>query len=319
MKAVAVAHPNIALVKYWGKRELSLNLPAVSSVSMTLRHFRTRTVVDWGTQEDRLRVNGEEVRGVAAGRVLAFLDLVDPRRPPVHVETENNFPTGAGLASSASGFAALALAARAASGGSLDLSSVSRLARRGSGSACRSLWGGFVHWDRGEAADGSDSFGRPLVSATDWKLSMVVAVVSSAPKAISSRVGMERTRATSPYYAQWVETAEADVQDGLKAIAARDLPRLGRVMEASTMKMHATMHTAIPPVLYWQPATVACLHAVAALRERGVGAWATMDAGPNVKVLCRQEEASTVADALRPIAPPQVLEVGGDPTVTVEQ
>lgn len=317
--ATAVAHPNIALVKYWGKRDLGLNLPAVGSVSLTLDGFHTRTLVDWGTERDVVEFNGERSDGDEARKILAALDRLAPGRPPCRVATRNDFPTGAGLASSASGFAALVVAANAAGGLGLDDRTLSIHARQGSGSACRSLWGGFVAWERGVAADGTDSHGVPLLAADAWDVAMVVAVVSTAKKAVGSTEGMERSRRTSPLYATWVDQAEADVTEAKDAIAARDLPRLGRVMEASTYKMHATMMTSDPPLLYWQPDSVACLHAVWALREQeGVGAWTTMDAGPQVKILCRTEDAGRVARAVRPHARQVHVLVPGGPARVVE-
>ncbi len=298
--AVAIAHPNIALVKYWGKRDIPLNLPSVSSVSLTLSGFSTRTEVTWDVASDEVRVGEALAPEGFARRVTRFLDRLDGDRPGVRVATYNDFPTGAGLASSASGFAALALAANAARGATTDPVELSVLARQGSGSACRSLWGGFVAWHRGERDDGLDSHGEPVAPTDHWDLSMVVAVVSEEAKAVGSTEGMERSRLTSPLYETWVEQAEADVEEGIAAIRARDLDRLGRVMEASTYKMHATMHTAHPPLMYWTPGSLACLKTVWALREQGVSAWTTMDAGPQVKVLCRRGAAARVADALRP-------------------
>lgn len=300
--AVATAHPNIALVKYWGKRDIPLNLPAVPSVSLTLDGFTTRTAVTWGAEADRVTLDGAEAPERFARRALAFLDRLDPDRPPVTLDTRNDFPTGAGLASSASGFAALALAASAARGDQPDLAELSVLARQGSGSACRSLWGGFVQWTLGTRDDGTDSHGVPLFGPDHWDVAMVAAVVSTEGKAVGSTEGMERTRHTSDLYDTWVQQGPADVDEAIAAIAARDLPRLGRVMESSTFKMHATMQTADPPLLYWQPATVACLHVVWGLRARGVAAYTTMDAGPQVKVLCAAADAPTVAEALAPHA-----------------
>lgn len=298
--ATAIAHPNIALVKYWGKRDIPLNLPAVSSISLTLSGFHTRTQVTWGARTDRVIVNGDEAPPAFSGRVFAFLDRIDAKRPPVLVDTTNDFPTGAGLASSASGFAALTLATSAARGDDTDLVRLSVLSRQGSGSACRSLWGGFVEWQKGERADGLDSHGHPLAGPDHWDLAMVVGVVSTQKKPVGSTEGMERSRLTSPLYATWVAQAEDDVTEGRAAIAARDLPRLGRVMESSTFKMHAAMHTADPPLQYWAPGSVACQHAIWNLRASGTGAWVTMDAGPQVKVLCMRADAEAVADALRP-------------------
>jgi diphosphomevalonate decarboxylase len=300
--ATAIAHPNIALVKYWGKRDLALNLPAVPSLSLTLDGFHTRTTVTWGAPADSVQLDGVPADPKAAAKVTRFLSLLDPDRPPCAVQSANDFPTGAGLASSASAFAALALAASAARGEVLDPVRLSVLARQGSGSACRSLWGGLVVWHAGVRDDGADSHGAPLLSAEEWDLRMVVAVVSTARKAVGSTEGMERSRLTSPLYPTWVEQAAGDVAEAEAAVRTRDLPRLGRVMEASTFKMHASMLTSDPPLLYWQPASIACLHAVWALRERGVGAWTTMDAGPQVKVLCAPHDAPAVVQALRPLA-----------------
>jgi diphosphomevalonate decarboxylase len=314
--ATATAHPNIAVVKYWGKRDASLNLPDVSSLSLTLDRFHTTTTVTWGADADAVLLDGEPAPPLFAEKVLRHVDRIQRGRPPVRVETRNDFPTAAGLASSASGFAALTVAALCAAGVAADPVQASILARRGSGSACRSLWGGFVLWRKGERADGLDSHGEPVAPPEHWDVAMVVAVVQAGPKAVGSTEGMVRTKATSPYYRAFVDTAEDDVTEGVAAVRARDLERLGRVMERSTLKMHATMHTADPPILYWQPATVAVLHAAAALRAAGVGAWCTMDAGPNVKILCARADAPAVAAAVAPLVDRvEIHGPGGAPTV----
>jgi diphosphomevalonate decarboxylase len=301
-------------VKYWGKRNKALNLPAVSSVSMTISKLFTSTTVCWGSDEDAVRIDDRPAGPAEKLRVLNFLDLFSSERPPCEVHSNNNFPTAAGLASSSSAFAALALAAGEASGLGSDATTLSRLARQGSGSACRSMWGGFVHWPRGEHTDGSDSHGHPIASQDHWDLSLVIAVVSSTKKSVGSTHGMERSRLTSPYFSSWLQRAEEDVKAARQAILARDLPSLGRVMESSTFKMHATMHTADPPLMYWQPATVACLQEVFRLREAGVLAWSTMDAGPNVKVICKPEHAEAVQIALAThVEQVFVVGVGDDP------
>ncbi len=295
VSVTAIAHPNIALVKYWGKRDVALNLPAVPSLSLTLDGFQSRTTVTWGASEDRFVLNGA-VRDDP--KVWRFLDRGFPGRPPCAITSDNDFPTGAGLASSASGFAALALAASRASGGNLTASALSALARQGSGSACRSIFGGFVEWALGERDDGTDSHAVPVAGADHWDVRMVAAIVSEQAKAVSSTEGMERSRQTSELWPTWVSHGQGDVDEARAAVLDRDLPRLGEVMERSTFRMHATMHTARPPLLYWQPATVALLHEVFALRAAGVGAWATMDAGPQVKVLCAAADAARVSNAL---------------------
>ena len=308
----ATAHPNIALVKYWGKRDRSLNLPAVPSLSVTLAPFETTTAVTWGVDSDDFVINGVPTQGSATERVSSFLDLIDPNRPPVAVESSNNFPTAAGLASSSSAFAALALAATRAAGQSPTLTELSVLARQGSGSASRSLWGGFVTWSLGTRSDGTDSHGHAIAPQDHWDLRVIVALVSDEKKAVSSREGMNRTQETSPLFSGWVESGPADVFEAEAAVRARDLERLGTVMEHSTLKMVGTMFSAQPAVLYMKPATVAVLHAVAELRSIGVSAWATMDAGPNVKVLTTPEDAPKVEDVLRHhVRTVHTLRVGG--------
>jgi diphosphomevalonate decarboxylase (EC 4.1.1.33) len=212
----AEAHPNIALVKYWGKRDTALNLPAVGSLSITLDTLWTRSRVrfDAAWDRDRVQLNGRQ-DDATTRRVSALLDVLRERAgvtAAADVVSINNFPTGAGLASSASGFAALVVAAADALGLSLAPEEVSALARRGSGSAARSIFGGFVEWARGERDDGRDSVARPLLSASGWPLRVLVAVTSRVGKAVGSTEGMERTRASSPYWDAWLATQEADLQ-----------------------------------------------------------------------------------------------------------
>ena len=299
-QATAIAHPNIALIKYWGKRDIPLNLPEVSSISLTLSDFFTQTRVTWGTDGDRMRLNGEDASANVAHKSFAFLNRLDRNRPPCHIDSHNNFPTAAGLASSASGFAALAMAASRAGGFQHSSQELSVLARQGSGSACRSLWGGWVLWQKGTEPSGADSHGIPLHDQGYWELSLVVAVVSSAQKAMGSTKGMMHTRNTSPYYSAWVQTSEADVELARQALLDKDLTTLGEVMEHSTMKMHASMMGARPSLRYLQPASFAILSEVEGLRKQGIEAYATMDAGPNVKILCQPEAAQSVIDCIRP-------------------
>ena len=315
--ATVIAHPNIALVKYWGKRHIPLNLPAVPSVSMTLSKYETKTTVVWGADQDEVWVGESPAPAAFAARALEFLTRIDANRPPCQIRTFNNFPTAAGLASSSSGFAALALAGLEASGNHPTPAQASVLARKGSGSACRSLWGGFVAWEMGSREDGEDCHGVPIADANHWDVAMVVGVVSDKKKSIGSTEAMKITAATSALYPTFIKEAEADVRIAKAAILSRDLHKLGEVMESSTFKMHATMHSSSPPIVYWQPETVACIQAVFGLRQQGIGAWLTMDAGPNIKVLCKASDASIVQQALlkhvdvshilRPGPPPSVI------------
>lgn len=311
MQATAIAHPNIALIKYWGKRDVPLNLPAVPSLSVTLDTFTTTTTVEWGAPADRLEVNDQPQAGRPAERVFRFLDLVSSDRPPCVVRSKNNFPTAAGLASSASAFAALALAADRASGQQRSPQQLSVLSRRGSGSACRSLWGGWVLWQRGAREDGTDSHGEPLFAPDHWDVRVIIALVSAAKKPIGSTAGMLLTQERSPLYPGWVSSADADIIQARQAIARRDLQALGAAMERSTLKMHATMISA--GIRYWKPETVAVMEQVEAMRAAGLGAWYTMDAGPNVKILCEAQDAAAITERLSAIgATTQILGVGGD-------
>ncbi len=301
-QASAVAPSNIALVKYWGKRDLDLNLPATGSISVTLDKLtsRTRVTFDERLTADRVTLNGE-VLGAEARRVTRFLDLVRAtygEREHAEVDSVNDFPTGAGLASSASGFAALTLACDAALG--LDLTPAERsvLARRGSGSAARSFIDGFAEMDAGTAADGSDAYAVDLAPPGHLDLRVLVAITTRRPKAIGSTEGMRLTQATSPFYAAWLASTRADLTAMRAAITEADVPRVGALAEANCLRMHATMISTQPPLLYWNGATLGVMHAVHALRAEGCGAWFTMDAGPQVKVLCASADAAAVAERL---------------------
>lgn len=306
-QAEAVARANIALVKYWGKRAprdpgANFNLPAVGSLSLTLDALSTRTRVrfDPALEADQLRLNGRD-EPAAAARISRFLDIVRAaanRHVFAHVDSENNFPTGAGLASSASGFAALAAAATAALGLEPSAAELSALARRGSGSAARSIFGGFVHWHRGERDDGADSFAEPLAPATHWPLRVVVAVTDEAPKATGSTDGMTATQLTSPYFQAWVEGQDADLAEARAAVLARDFDRLADVTEYSCLKMHASAMAARPGVLYWNGATIEGLHAIRGLRAKGLPVCFTIDAGPQVKVVCLPEAEVMACETL---------------------
>jgi diphosphomevalonate decarboxylase len=299
-RATAEARTNIALVKYWGKRDAARNLPAAGSLSLTLDGLVTRTTCtfDPSLPGDRLTLGGAPQAGEPLARVSAFLELVRDRagiRARAAVDSENSFPTASGLASSASAFAALAVAASAAAGLSLSPAELSALARRGSGSAARSIFGGLVEM----SAEGDDPHASQILPETAWDLRLVVAVVGGgAPKQVSSRSGMDHTSATSPLYPAWIGCVAGDLAAARAAIASRDLQALGEVAERSALTMHATAMAARPGVVYFRGATIEAVHAVRDLRREGVGAWATIDAGPHVKVLCAPADAARVAEAL---------------------
>ncbi|PRI11424.1 diphosphomevalonate decarboxylase [Leucobacter massiliensis] len=296
--ATARAHPNIALVKYWGKRDEELMLPAAGSLSLTLDAFATTTELrlDPDAAEDRFELNGEPQSGERLSRVSRFLDLVRERAgSPLRavVRSRNEAPTGAGLASSASGFAALATAASAVYGLPQDPASLSRLARRGSGSAARSIVPGVAVW---HAGDGDDSSFAEAVDAPE--LAMVIVTVDERQKAVSSREAMRLSARTSPFYAGWVTSTEESLAEMLQACRERDFTRIGRITESHALRMHAVIQSSEPPVRYLSPTSIAVFDAVVALRERGVEAYSTADAGPNVAVLVRPGDAPAVAEAL---------------------
>ncbi|MFB9367389.1 diphosphomevalonate decarboxylase [Kitasatospora sp. NPDC001664] len=307
--ATATAHPNIALVKYWGKRDEDLILPLADSISMTLDVFPTTTTVSLlpGQGGDQVVIDSAAATGRTLSRVTDFLDLV--RRLTgstgrARVETVNTVPVGAGLASSAAGFAALALAASTAFGAGLDARDLSRLARRGSGSACRSVHGGFVQWHAGRPDDPDpdrSSYARPVEDAR-LELAMVAVLLETGPKTVSSRTAMARTTRTSPLFPGWIAATRADVHAMRAALRTADLARAGAIAERSALGMHATMESADPPVVYRTSASHQVLAHVRALRARGEQVWATMDAGPNVKVLCAPQEAARLAEELAALA-----------------
>ncbi len=289
---------NVALVKYWGKRDAAANLPEVGSISLTLGGMGSETAVelDPGLEADTFELDGVLRTDRRVVETLAEVRRLSGRPERARVTSRNTVPTASGLASSASGAAALTLAAWDAYGlgAPLEDPRFVDLVRRGSGSAPRSLLGGLVELDRetGRVAQ--------LLDEGGWDLRMVVASPTLGPKAVSSREGMERCRLTSPYYAAWRDAHPADLAAARAAIAGRDLPALGAVMERSTMRMHACMLAADPPLRYWSAGTLAILDAVEGLRP-GTGAWYTMDAGPHVKVLCAAADAEAVRVAVAPL------------------
>ncbi|HEY7375818.1 MAG TPA: diphosphomevalonate decarboxylase [Polyangia bacterium] len=303
--ATAVAGTNIALVKYWGKRDVALNLPAAGSLSLTLDRLGTRTTVAFDDGErDRFVLDGAPAGDVATARVSAFLDRVRARAEigrRALVTSENSVPTAAGLASSASGFAALALAATRAAGLALPAPELSALARIGSGSAARSIFGGFVEMARGVRADGSDAIAHPMPEGDGWEVRLVVAITAAGPKAIGSTAAMTHTARTSPFYDAWLAGVPGDLAAARAAIAARHLPALGAVVERSALRMHAAGLAADPAIIYWNAATLAAIDCVHTLRASGTAVFFTIDAGPHVKALCRAADADAVAAALRAV------------------
>lgn len=292
----AFAPSNIALCKYWGKRDDTLNLPVTSSLSLSLGKLGSRVTLSLRNKSDLVELNGKRLdrHSSFARRVSAFLDLFRPdRKTFFKVAAVNTIPTAAGFASSASGFAAMTLALNHLFGWKLDGRELSILSRLGSGSACRSVFNGFVEWRAGKRADGMDSRAWPLKSK--WPdLRMGLVVVSDKAKPIASRAAMKRTRETSALYRSWPAKVALDLPRLKTAIRRRDFPMLGKVAESNALAMHATMFDSKPPVVYWLPGSVAAMKKIWKLREDGLNVYFTMDAGPNLKVLFLKKDTAAV-------------------------
>lgn len=305
MRATAKAHTNIALIKYWGKRNESLILPTNNSLSLTLDGFYTTTTVTFKEElsKDSFVLDNQVITGVPYERVTEYLDFIRnyAETPNLYAEIEstNEVPTAAGFASSASGFAALAAASTRALGLSLSDEELSRLTRQGSGSACRSIYGGFVEWEQGSKEDGSDSYAVPIAPQKHWDVRVAAVVVTATEKDVSSRVGMKRTVDTSPFYSGWVNSIPNDLNNIKKGIMERDFEKVGHIAEANCLKMHATTLGANPPFTYWSDKTMAVMQTVQAMRANGIPAFFTIDAGPNVKVLYLPEDEKNIEKLLR--------------------
>lgn len=294
------AHTNIAFIKYWGKEDETLILPKNNSLSLTLDAFYTDTQVcfDKKLNKDILFIDGEEQDKKALKKAQVILDLVR-KEAGIHefarIDSKNHVPTAAGLASSASGLAALAGAASLAAGLNLTKEELSRLARRGSGSASRSIYGGFAEWQKGSSD--IDSFAIPIDEA-DWDIGMIFIIVDDGRKEVSSTEGMRRVVETSPYYDGWISSTKEDLIDMKSAIKKQDIVKVGEIAERSALKMHALNLSANPPFNYWSPESIEAMRMVSELRKQGYPVYLTMDAGPNVKLICKASQMEELTEKL---------------------
>ena len=301
--ATAIANANIAFIKYWGNRDEKLRLPANASLSMNLAGLETETTVEFndGWERDEVFIGGEQQAGPPRDRVVAQLDVVRARAGlglRARVESRNNFPSGTGIASSASAFAALTLAAVTAAGLTLSEPELSALARLGSGSAARSIPGGFVEWVIGEDGKPETSFAHAIAPPEHWDLADVIAVVSQKHKSVGSTSGHALAR-SSPLQAARVASVPERLERCREAVLAKDFPRFADLVEADSNLMHAVMLTSTPPLLYWEPITVAIMKSVRRWRTEGLAVCYTIDAGPNVHCLCLPEAVAEVERRLR--------------------
>jgi diphosphomevalonate decarboxylase len=298
--ASAEATPNIALIKYWGNRDQALRLPVNGSISMNLEGLITRTSVTFDPDllTDVFSLNNQTQSGSSLSRVTRFLDLIrdmSGRSEYSSVVSHCNFPIGAGIASSAAAFAALAIAGARAAGLELDEAGLSRLARRGSGSASRSIPGGFVEWEVGTCEE--DSFASSIAPADYWDLVDCIAVVATEHKPVGSTEG-HALAGTSILQQARVEDTPRRLEICRRAILERDFTSLAEIVEQDSTLMHAVMMTSTPPLFYWEPASMGIMKVVPAWRAEGLPCCFTLDAGPNVHVLCPAEFASDLAGRL---------------------
>ncbi|MBM4465008.1 MAG: diphosphomevalonate decarboxylase [Chloroflexi bacterium] len=303
-KATAIARANIAFIKFWGQRDAELNLPANSSLSMNLAGLTTITTVEFSPDydDDLVSLDGREARGEARQRIVAHLDRVRAMaglQVKARVISENSFPVGAGLASSASGFAALSLAASRAAGLALSERELSILARFGSGSACRSIPGGFTEWTAGTSSE--DSFARQIAPPEHWELRDVIAIISRAHKPVGSIKGHALAPSSHLYQARVASVADRLAQ-AKAALLEKDLATLGPLIEEDAISMHAVMMTSRPPIYYWLPGSIQLIHQVQSWRAEGLEVYFTFDAGPNVHLICQAADQAEVERRLRDIA-----------------
>ncbi len=294
-KVTAIAHPNLALVKYWGKADERLNIPANASISVNLGSATTITSVAFSPDQDAdiVVINGQDAAQGAYRRVVRHIDRVRDLAgisARASVESTNDFPASAGIASSASAFAALSLAAARAAGLNLSQRELSILARKGSGSACRSIPDGFVEWIAG--TDDASSYACELAPADHWDIAITTAIIDVQPKDVPSSEG-HRLAKTSPFYGARLAQLPRTLEIVRQSLLNKDFRAFGQAVEREAISMHAIAMTArseqddwLSGVYYWQPATMGLIQAVQRWRRDGLEVYLTIDAGPNVHLLC---------------------------------
>mgnify|MGYP001337884802 CR=1 FL=1 len=304
LSATAVACANIALIKYWGNKNDALRIPENGSISFNLDSLFTQTKVSFAQEfsSDQLLINGKPADPAALIRVETFLDIIRNlagKRMFAKVESENNFPIGTGIASSASSFAALSLSASIAIGLDLSEKDLSRLARRGSGSACRSIPAGYVEWYPGKSDE--DSYAESIAPANYWNLMDLVVVVSQEHKKVGSTEG-HKLACSSPFQKIRIENSPERLSVIRNAIRRKDFQALADMVEKDSNMMHAVMMTSSPSLLYWQPTTIAIMHAVQEWRRSGIPVCYTLDAGPNVHVITTKDYYKLIHEKLSELA-----------------
>ena len=298
--ATAIAHPNFALIKYWGKSNVGGNIPAMSSLAITLDSMMSETTVSF---PDDLKLDTWILNGVeqpSLGQIqppCEHLKKISPIDQPCLIESKNNFPTAAGLASSASGIASLVSALDKVLETKLSKQQMIEAAMLGSASAARSLFPGFVLLDVTE----NDVTCKTILEAEEWPLNVIVCVTSTNQKTMSSRQGMEISKKTSPIYSDWVSNHQQDIDLALQAIAEKNFHQLGKIAEQNCLKMHQVMKTSQPSIDYWNLATHTCVENVKDMQGKGMPVFFTIDAGPQVKIICEPDVSKEVATLMEKV------------------
>lgn len=315
--AKAKAHSNIALVKYWGKKDEELIIPFNNSISLTLDEFYTITEVKFA-DKDEFILNGIRQSEEETNKIFKFVDLFRKKSnnsEKINISSKNYFPTAAGLASSASGFAALTAALNELYQLELSKKELSIMARKGSGSACRSIFGGIVEWEKGH--DDQTSYAKKIDDA-NWDIGMIAVIINDKKKGVLSRAGMSQTVKTCPFYGSWVTSAEDDIREIKLAIKDKDIESLGKIAEHSALKMHATMMATKPQIIYLQEESLAVMRLVESLRNQGLKCYYTMDAGPNVKIITNSKyKDQIIAELEKIVESDKIIYCGVGPDVEI--
>lgn len=300
-KSTAIAPSNIAFTKYWGRKDEVLRLPENGSISMSLSNLLTTTTVDFSPnqKQDEITINGGGIEEGEAARIIKHLDRV---RKMANIETKamvvsnNNFPSGTGLSSSASGFAALTLAASKAAGLDLSEKDLSILARQGSGSACRSIPSGFVEWLDGDTSE--TSYATQIFPSDYWAIADVVAVVSEGKKEVSTSVG-QQTATSSPFMG--IRKAHMQAKNELvkKLIKEKLFKEFGELIEAEALELHTIMLTQRPALIYWTPGTLRIMKLVGHWRAEGIPVYFTINTGQDIHLICEAKDVEKVKDKLK--------------------
>lgn len=304
MKATAIGPSDIAFTKYWGRKDEVLRLPENGSISMILSNLLTTTTVEFSPEykKDQITINGGGIEPGEAERIIKHLDRVRKMANPAvaglkaKIVSKNNFPIGTGLSSSASGFAALTLAASKAAGLNLSTKELSILSRQASGSSCRPISGGFVEWLDGNTSQ--TSYAKQIFPKDWWTLADVVAVVSEKRKEVPTSLGHQSAQ-SSPFLNLRLSRMKEKNRKVKEYIKERNFKALGELIEQEALELHTIMLTQYPPLIYWTPGTLTIMKFVSHWRNEGIPVYFTINTGQNIHLICLQKDADKVKNKLK--------------------